>query len=143
MAGGSLILNDTEEELVRELIAAGVRFVIVGGRAEQYYGIRQFTADTDIWVEPSETNARKVAAALQSLRIEVSPTTAEKLALPNKLIRLEGIHNNIDILTSIEGVIFEEALKAAAYHDQQSDKPIPVLSEEHLRVTKSLRGNEP
>ena len=98
-------------DLVSALIDAGVRFLVVGAHALAAHGVPRMTGDLDIWVEPTEENARRVwdalarfGAPLDSLAVRPADfTTADQV------IQLGLPPYRIDLLTSISGVAFQEA----------------------------------
>jgi len=56
----SMKINSDFKDLLRELNAAGVRYPIVGGYAVMVYTEPRYTKELDIWIEPTESNARKL-----------------------------------------------------------------------------------
>lgn len=56
-----------------------VHYLVVGGVASVLYGNPRFTKELDLWVDPSESNLRKVIKAFHSLRfIPRNPVKAEE-----------------------------------------------------------------
>lgn len=99
-------------EFLSALISHHVRFVIVGGHAVAGHGEPRLTEDLDVFVERSPANARRVREALVSFGFgNVAPTPTE-LARPHKVFMLGRKPWRIDILTSIDGVSFEQAWKS-------------------------------
>jgi len=56
---------------LKALLKFDVKFLIIGGHAAIYHGVRRTTSDLDILVEPTQTNGKKIIAALHSLKLEV------------------------------------------------------------------------
>jgi predicted nucleotidyltransferase len=52
----------------------GVRFILVGGLAVNYYGYSRTTGDIDLWIDDSKSNREKLVAALKEFGIEGSET---------------------------------------------------------------------
>jgi hypothetical protein len=52
-------------DLLRALLAADARFMIVGAYAVGVHGRPRATKDLDVWVEASSSNAPRVLAALR------------------------------------------------------------------------------
>lgn len=99
-------------EFLSALISRRVRFVIVGGHAVAGHGEPRLTEDLDVFVDRSPANARKLRQALVDFGFgNVAPTEAE-LARPHKVFMLGRKPWRIDILTSIDGVSFEQAWKS-------------------------------
>ena len=57
-------INSNFRDMLRELNGAGVRYLIVGGYAVMVHTEPRYTKDLDLWVEPVESNAQKLFAAL-------------------------------------------------------------------------------
>ena len=57
-------INSDFRDLLRNLNAAGVRYLIVGGYAMMVHTEPRYTKDLDLWVEPVESNAQKLFSAL-------------------------------------------------------------------------------
>ncbi len=88
-------------EFLSALISLRMRFVLVGGHAVAGHGEPRLAEDLDTFVGRSLANAKKLRQALSDFGFgHVAPTAAE-LARPHKLI-----------LTSIDGVTFEQAWKS-------------------------------
>jgi hypothetical protein len=99
-------------EFLSALISRRVRFVIVGGHAVAGHGEPRLTEDLDVFVERSPANARKLRQALVDFGFgNVAPSEAE-LARPHRVFMLGRKPWRIDILTSIDGVSFEQAWKS-------------------------------
>lgn len=68
--------------LCKSLNADGVKYVVLGGFAVNYYGLNRGTTDIDILVDPSETNIAKIKKALAYLPEkaveEIAPGDVEK-----------------------------------------------------------------
>jgi hypothetical protein len=57
----------SNEELVRALVAAGVDFVLIGGLAVAWYCESRQADDLDLLVAPTRENSERIHAALDSL----------------------------------------------------------------------------
>jgi len=53
--------------LMRALVDAGVKFVVIGGLAVTVHGHERFTADLDLVPDPNAENLRRLAAILAEL----------------------------------------------------------------------------
>ena len=56
---------------LKALLKFEVKFLIIGGHAAIYHGVRRNTSDLDILVEPTQLNGEKIIAALHSLKLDV------------------------------------------------------------------------
>ena len=96
-------------EFIGLLFAHHVRFLIVGAHALAANGRPRATQDLDIWVEPTLENAERVGAALVAFGFtELGMATAE-FSRPNRMATLGRPPLRIDVMTSIDGVTFEDA----------------------------------
>lgn len=56
-------------EIVRQLVQAQVRFVVIGGHAIRYAGLPRFTQDWDLFIPPHDAaNFAKINSALEEER---------------------------------------------------------------------------
>ncbi|MDP9359990.1 MAG: nucleotidyltransferase family protein [Acidobacteriota bacterium] len=96
-------------EMLRELSAAGVEFLVVGGHARAAYGEPRATKDLDIWVRPTDENARRVWAALAQYGAPLSNVAMSDFATPGITFQIGIAPYRIDILTDLTALSFEEA----------------------------------
>lgn len=98
-------------DVLQELIAAGVRFLVVGAHALSAHGVPRATVDLDIWVRPDSENAQLVFDALARFGAPLDAlgvTTSDFTSLDN--VAQFGLPPfRIDIMTSISGVTFDVA----------------------------------
>ena len=85
-----------------------VKYVIVGAYALAFHGCPRYTADLDILVESSPSNARNILKAIKnfgfgSLKLKIEDFISEK-----KVIQLGMPPIRIDILTSLTGVTWKQ-----------------------------------
>jgi hypothetical protein len=59
-----MTLQPDFKEFLHLLLSHRVRFVIVGAHALAAHGKPRFTGDIDVFVEPTQANARRLLAAL-------------------------------------------------------------------------------
>ena len=128
-------------EFLSALISRRVRFMIVGGHAVAGHGEPRLTEDLDVFVERSPANARKLRQALVDFGFgNVAPTAAE-LARPHKVFMLGRKPWRIDILTSIDGVSFEQAWKSRVKADFVFT-PLHMIGRDMLIKNKRAAGRE-
>jgi len=92
----------------------GVRYLLIGGYAVGYYGYPRATADMDVWVEASEDNAAKCAAALEKFGMTTPDLDAALFLEEHRIIRMGEPPLRIEMHTGISGVNF-----AACYARRQ------------------------
>lgn len=74
-----------------------------------FHGKPRFTGDLDVWINVSEDNAFKMVSVIDDFGFASSGFTAEDFVKPNLINQIGYPPLRIDILTSIDGVEFEEA----------------------------------
>jgi hypothetical protein len=96
-------------ELLASFHAHGVKYLIVGGYAVSFHAQPRATKGLDVWIKADPANAEATYAALVSFGAPLDTFTAADLADPQKFIRFGREPVAVDILSSIEGVDFDEA----------------------------------
>lgn len=104
-------MSDDFGEMLDALSAAGAEFLVVGAHALAGHGVVRFSGDIDLWVRPSAENARTVIEALTAFGAPLAAhgVTATDFTTPGTVYQLGVVPNRIDLLTSIDGVSFDEA----------------------------------
>lgn len=91
------------------LIEHRANFLIVGAHAVAANGRPRATQDLDIWVEPTRENAKRVCSALKAFGFPALGNAVEQFSSPQKMAALGNPPLRIDVMTSIDGVSFEDA----------------------------------
>jgi hypothetical protein len=102
-------MNRDFVEMLSELSAAGVDFLIVGAHALAAHGVPRATGDLDIWVRPSRDNAARVLEAIARFGAPLFDLTVDDLTRPDTVFQIGVPPDRIDILAGITGVRFEDA----------------------------------
>ena len=93
------------ENLLKLLKGHKVRFVIIGATAFPVYGYSRATLDIDLFIEPSEANAKRTRKSLEAFGYDVSDITVEDLLTKKVLIRQYLVET--DIHPFVKGVSFD------------------------------------
>lgn len=104
--------STAHERLLRKFILHEVDFILIGGHAAVYHGVRRTTSDIDILVRPTLENGKKILDAFKDLQLEVSdiePADFEK----DQVFTFGLEPDAVDILTFSKGVPIDEAFKNA------------------------------
>ena len=96
-------------EFIKLLNLNNVRYLIVGGYAVAYHGYPKATGDIDFFLDRSEENAAAVKRCLVDFGFVSLDITLEDLLTPERIIQIGYPPLRIDLLTSIDGVVFKEA----------------------------------
>lgn len=97
------------EEFFRLLNENRVQYLVVGGYAFAVHAKPRYTKDLDIFLDSSIHNAKSVVKTLQDFGFSSLELNESDFQKPNKVIQLGFPPYRIDLLTSIEGVAFDEA----------------------------------
>jgi predicted nucleotidyltransferase len=127
------------KDLLRNLNAAGVRYLIVGGYAVMIYTEPTFTKDLDLWVDPSERNALALFQALAQFGAPLQGIRPADFTEPEVFYQMGVDPVRIDILTSLPGLGFASAWKRRLVVDFDGE-PAPVISREDLIASKKVTG---
>ena len=102
------MLSPDFREFVQLLNKNNVLYLVVGGYAVGIHGHPRYTGDLDIWLLPSQENAERIIHSIQEFGFGSLPITATDLQKEGMVIQLGYPPLRIDLLTSIDGVTFEE-----------------------------------
>lgn len=102
-------VNPDFKDLFSAFSAASVRYLLVGGYAVAFHAEPRFTKDLDVWIEASETNARRAYEALRAFGAPIGDLSATDLAVPEQILQIGVPPNRVDVVTSIDGVEFVDA----------------------------------
>ena len=111
------------------LLDAKARFLVVGAHALALYGVPRGTQDLDVWIDPTTSNSKAVAAALSAFGAPLAALRigADDLQRPDTVIQVGVAPNRIDLLTSITGVTdFGSAWEARVEHAVRG-RPVPFV----------------
>jgi len=89
-----------------------VEFLVVGAYALAVHGLPRATGDLDLWVRPTPRNARHVRAALARFGAPTEGLSEQDLVTPGTVFQVGVSPRRIDVLTSIDGVEFDDAWPA-------------------------------
>ncbi len=117
-----------------------VEFVIVGAYALAANGRPRASQDIDVFVNPTKSNAQKLARALDEFGYsELAKVAATEFAVPAKMASLGNPPLQIDIMNAVDGVSFAEAA-AGAIHDTTTGIEISFLGLRELVANKKATG---
>ena len=102
-------LDKDFNEFVELLLRHNVRFLIVGGYALAAHGLPRATGDLDVWVWINTDNALNIVKSLDEFGFSQVGLTMENFIHEDAVIQLGYPPHRIDILTSIDGVDFDDA----------------------------------
>jgi hypothetical protein len=134
-----MAVNPDFRDLFAALNDATARYLMVGGYAVAFHGQPRFTKDLDIWVDATPENAARVLKALKDFGAPLLNLTETELSEPDWVFQIGVEPNRIDLMTSVDGVVFEEAWTR---HEVGSygGETVPVISRLDLIANKRAAG---
>jgi hypothetical protein len=126
-------------ELLREFNARGVKYLVVGAHALAAYGHVRATKDFDVWIQPTEANAKLLMAALAAFGAPLEAVTDEDFATEGTVFQIGIPPLRIDVITAIDGVEFSAAWENR-YHTRFGNEAAFVLSKSDLIKNKLAAG---
>lgn len=129
----------------RELLALlnkhAVEYIIVGGYALAFHGAPRFTGDIDIFVRPQPQNAARILEALNEFGFGSVGLTEEDFSTPHKVVQLGTPPVRVDLITSLTGVSWEEAV-AANSPGSYGDVPVFFIGRKEFIANKRAMGRK-
>lgn len=103
-----MVLNQDFKEFIQSLNDHNVRYLIIGGYAVAFHGHPRYTKDLDVWIELGQENAANILKALAHFGFGSLGLTEDDFLEPDQIVQLGFPPSRIDILTTLEGVDFDE-----------------------------------
>jgi predicted nucleotidyltransferase len=135
-------------ELLRRLVSADVRFVVIGGLAVGAWGVVRGTKDVDVVVAPETENLRRVAevaaAAGGHLQradalLSTPPSIAQALTEGGQ-VSIETDLGRLDVVQGFDGVPSYEELRSRATEAEILGVTVAICSLEDLKAMKRAAG---
>jgi len=101
-------MNEKQISLLAAFAAAKVDYAIVGDVAVNAHGYVRATRDLDIFIRPSEDNARAAFAALLALGVPLEGLDPMDLLSDYQNLRFGPPEDHVDILSSIGEMGFDQ-----------------------------------
>lgn len=133
------LLNPDYRDMLSLLNEEIVEYMVVGAYALAYHGLPRATGDIDIWIRRSDENAERVWRALSKFGVPLFDLTQDDLKKPGTVFQIGLAPRRIDIITSIDGVEFEEA-EAERQQVEIEGITIPIIGRNHLLQNKKATG---
>ena len=133
------MLNSHYKDILLILSEKKVKFLLVGAYAMAAHGFPRSTMDIDLLVMPEPENAKLVLQALNDFGAPIEDLSREDLQKEGLIFQIGLAPCRIDILTSIDGLKFEDAF-AGSNLIHIEGIPIHVLSIPDLIKNKRATG---
>jgi len=127
------------KEFLKLLNSKRIEYLVIGGYAVGFYGYPRATGDMDIWIAASEKSALKMVGALKQFGFDLPDLNKEIFLSEKKVIRMGIPPMRLEILTSIDGVCFENCYKNRVVADCDDFK-VNFISKSDLLQNKRASG---
>jgi hypothetical protein len=136
------------DDLLARLVAADVRFVVIGGLALGAWGVVRGTKDCDIVPDPAPDNLDRLAGVVADLGGHVqlgdallgSERSIAGLLREGERALITTELGDLDVVQGLAGVLPYEVLRAEAIDVELAGATVAICSLEHLRVMKRAAG---
>lgn len=129
------------KEFIQLLNKNNVKYLVVGGYAVAMHGFPRYTGDIDFWIEAEKENAEKLVKALYEFGFGSLDISINDFTKQNSVVQLGFPPERIDLITSVDGLTFEECWKEKK--EVVSDEIlIDYISLNHLRINKAASGRD-
>ena len=133
------MLSPDYRDILSAFIEERVDYLVVGAYAVASHGLPRATGDLDLWVRSGPENAHRVWRALAKFGAPLSELTESDLTSPGLVFQIGVEPSRIDILTSIDGVEFDDAWKERLELDVDGLR-VQVIGRAHLIANKKTVG---
>jgi len=133
------LISSDYRDILSAFAAQGVEYLLVGAHAMAAHGVPRATGDIDLWVKCESINAEKVYRALADFGTPMDELDKKDFEIPDFVFQIGVAPNRIDILTTIDGVLFDDAYQARESITIDA-LTIPVISRHHLIENKKTVG---
>jgi hypothetical protein len=132
-------MNEKQISLLAAFAAAKVEYAVVGGVAVNAHGYVRATHDLDIFIRPTEENARAAFEALLALGVPLEGLGPGDLLDDEENLRFGPEEDHIDILASIGTMPFDQVWRNRVETEVEG-LPVPFISKADLIENKRQVG---
>ena len=133
------MLDKDFKEFAELLNSTGVEYLLVGGYALAAHGHPRYTGDLDIWLAPTAANVNRLLRALDLFGFGGLGLTEADFMQPETVVQLGFPPARIDLLTSIDGVRFDECYPRRMTL-RVSGVDLPIIGLNDFRTNKLASG---
>ncbi len=132
-------MNLKQTGLLAAFLEAGVEFAVVGGVAVNVHGYLRATNDLDIFIRPTEENARLAFRALEAVGAPLTELEPNDLLDDQANLRFGPDEDHIDILSSIGDMSFDQVWRGRTEISVEG-WAVPFISKADLIANKQQVG---
>jgi hypothetical protein len=135
------LFNEDFQDFIKALNHADVEYLLVGGYSVILHGYARTTGDLDLWINPTETNFKKLTQAFRIFGMPLFNLTIDKF-LNTKDFDVFSYGRppvSIELLTVVKGLEFDSAYKESTIFEQDSIL-VRTIQFYHLLEAKKASG---
>ena len=133
------MISSDYKDILSTFDGQGVKYLVVGAHAMAFHGVTRSTGDIDLWVKCDPANSERVYNALADFGAPLEDISKTDFEIPETVFQIGVAPYRIDILTTIDGIVFDDAFEAREVVEIEGLR-IPVISKHHLIKNKSAVG---
>ena len=133
------MLNPDYRDILSIFNEERVEYLVIGAYALAAHGLPRATGDIDLWIKRDERNAGRVWRSIVKFGAPLSDLKESDFSSPGMVYQIGVAPNRIDILTSIDGVEFNDAWRQRVEINIE-DVLVFVISKAHLIANKKTVG---
>ncbi len=137
-----MIISTDFEDFLKLLNQYKVEYLVVGGYAMAFHGKPRYTGDLEVWINISKENSLKMVSVINDFGFGSVGFTAADFSKPNLINQIGYPPLRIDILTSIDGVSFDEAYAVKLEIALDDDLVIKYIGLDELIKNKRSSGTK-
>ena len=115
------------------------RVLVVGAHALAFHAKPRYTKDIDLFIDATAENARRIVAAIGEFGFGALGITEADLASEHRVLQLGVPPNRIDLMTSIDGLSFEDAWQSRV-EGTFGGVPVCFIGKDALMRNKAAAG---
>jgi len=132
-------LDKDFREFIELLNEHNVKYLVIGGYAVNFHGYPRYTKDIDFWLWMTESNIKKLIAAIRKFGFGSLNLEIKDFMTPENIIQLGYEPYRIDLLVDVEGMDFEDCFERRT--DAELDgTDVKFLSLKDLIAVKKKTG---
>ena len=139
LSKGNPLLNPDFRDILLLFNAHRVEYLLVGAYALAVHGVPRATGDIDLWIWTKPDNAKRVWSALAEFGAPLEQLAPADLETQGIVFQIGIAPRRIDILTSIDGVVFDDAWSRKIEVEIEG-LTVPVLGRDDLIKNKRASG---
>lgn len=135
------ILFDEHLQVLKALNQFGVKYLLIGGYAVNYYGYSRTTGDMDLWIEPTNSNKKLIIQALRAIGVhnaELEELNQQDFG-EHLMFTIGEVPRKMDFLTIVNLVKFDDAFSERQVLEIDGIE-LPIVHYNHLVLMKMNTG---